>query len=174
MIDQPLDDAGLVADLVQLAEIAADIGIGNLPDQAEHRSVGGKGGEQRGAGIEQARPRHHREGLRLAGRQRRAERHIGGALFVAGVHGAQPVGELEQRLEQKIVLHAGQGVDRVEPVADQRGDDGLGRGHGRQPRLPAALFPFLAAFLALMRGVTVQIGAALSRQVGDLQGAANA
>ena len=34
MIDQPLDDAGLVADLVQMAEAAADIGVGNLPDQA--------------------------------------------------------------------------------------------------------------------------------------------
>ena len=42
MIDQPLDDAGLVADLVQMAEIAADIGIGNLPDQAEHRRIHGE------------------------------------------------------------------------------------------------------------------------------------
>ena len=35
------------------------------------------GGEQRGAGVEQARPRHHGIGLRLAGRERGAERHIG-------------------------------------------------------------------------------------------------
>ena len=47
MIDQPFDDAGLVADLVQVAEIAADIGVGNLADQAEHRRVHGIGGEQR-------------------------------------------------------------------------------------------------------------------------------
>jgi hypothetical protein len=37
-IDQTADDAGLVADFVQLAEAAPDIGIRDLPDQAEHGS----------------------------------------------------------------------------------------------------------------------------------------
>ena len=95
VIDQPRQDAGLVADLMQMAEIAPISAFGICPISAEHRCIHGKSREQRRAGIEQSRPRHDREGLRLAGRERRAERHIGGALFVAGVDGAQPVGELE-------------------------------------------------------------------------------
>ncbi len=145
MTGQAFDDAGLVADFVQLAEIAADIGIGNLSDQAEHRSVGGKGGEQRRAGIQQARSRHHREGLRLAGRERGAERHVGRALFVPGVYRAQPVGDLEQRFEQQVVLHARQGVNRVEPVPNERGDDRFGRRH-RRGRGPSRFLPFLVHF----------------------------
>src|SRR5581483_2440150 len=42
----------------------------------------------------------------------------------------EPVGELVQRLEQEIVLHAGQGIDRVQTVADQRGNDRFRSGHG--------------------------------------------
>ena len=79
-------------------------------------------------------------GLRLAGRERRAERHIGGALLVAGVDGAQPVGELEQRLEQEIVLHARQRIDGVEAVGDQRRDRPL------RPPSSVAAVAALAAF----------------------------
>ena len=39
VIDQALNNAGLVAYLVEVAEPAADIGVGNLPDQAEHRRI---------------------------------------------------------------------------------------------------------------------------------------
>ena len=39
MIDQPLDDAGLVADFVQVAEASADIGMRDLPDQRQHRRI---------------------------------------------------------------------------------------------------------------------------------------
>ena len=56
-------------------------------------------GEEGGRGIEEARSRHHRVGLRLAGRERGAERHVGGALFVAGMHGADAIGRLVQRIE---------------------------------------------------------------------------
>ena len=144
MIDQPLDDAALVADLVQLAEPAADIGVGNLPDQAEHRRIHAIGGEQRRPGIEEPGSRHHGEGRRLAGGKRRAERHIGGALLVAGVHRAQPVLRPEQRLEQEIVLHARQGIDGVEAVADQRRDHRFGRRHGcGRCRLAGRLFTLL-------------------------------
>ena len=75
---------------MQVAELAADR-AGDLADQRQHRRVHAIGGEQRGAGIEQARPGHHRIGLRLAGRERRAQRHVGRALFVPGVHGADAV-----------------------------------------------------------------------------------
>ena len=144
VVDQALDDAGLVTDFMKMAEIAADIGVGNLPDQAEHRSIGGKRGEQRRPGIEQPRARHHGEGLRLAGRHRRAQRHIGRALLVAGVDGAQPVLRPEQSLEQEIVLHARQGIDGVEAVADQRRDHRFGRRHGcGRCRLAGRLFTLL-------------------------------
>ena len=91
VIDQPLDDAGLVADLMQVAEVAADVGVGNFADQRQHRRVHRIGGEEGGGRVEQARPRHHGIGLGLAGRERRAERHIGRALLVAGVDGPHPV-----------------------------------------------------------------------------------
>ena len=49
MVDQPRDDAGLVVDLVQVPELAADIALRDLPDQRQHRRVHRIGGEQRGA-----------------------------------------------------------------------------------------------------------------------------
>ena len=59
-IDEPRNDAGLVADLVQMAIAAADRGLRDLADQRQHRRVGAVGGEERGRRVEQARPRHHR------------------------------------------------------------------------------------------------------------------
>ena len=140
VVDQPLDNAMLVADLMQMAEAAPDIGLKNLPDQTEHGRVHRVGSQQRGRGIEQPRTRDHGIGLRLAGRQRRAERHQRGTLLMPGMHRPQPVRSLEQRLEQVVVLHPGQGVDRVQPMRDQGRDHGVGRGHdfgicGRPGRL---------------------------------------
>ena len=90
-IDQAGDDAGLVADLVQMAEPATDRRLRNLADQRQHRRVHSIGGQQRRRGIEQSRPRYHRIGLRLAGRKRGTERHIGRALLVPGMDGANAV-----------------------------------------------------------------------------------
>ena len=112
-------------------------------------------------GIEKARAGHDRVSLRLAGRQRRAERHIGGALFVARMHRAQPVGKLEQRLEQQIVLHAGKRIDGVEAVGDERGDHRLRRGHRCHCR--SSFFRFFPLHHRFPPAVTVQIGADLSR-----------
>ena len=39
---------------------------------------------------------------------------------------ADAVGGLEQRLEQMVVMDARQGVDRIDPVGDERGDGRLG------------------------------------------------
>ena len=47
-IDQPLDDAALVADLVQMPEPTADGRLRYLPDQREHWRVHSIGSEQRG------------------------------------------------------------------------------------------------------------------------------
>ncbi len=152
MIDQPLDDAALVADLVQLAEAAADIGVGNLPDQAEHRRIHAIGGEQRRAGIEEPGSRHHGEGRRLAGGQRRAERHIGGALLVAGVDRAQPV---------RTPRTAPRTGNRSARRAGHRWCRGRGRSASRSPlRPPSWLRPLplgrpafyvASAFLLLVR-----------------------
>ena len=49
VVDQARNDAGLIVDLVQVPELAADIGVGNLPDQRQHRRVHRIGGQQRGA-----------------------------------------------------------------------------------------------------------------------------
>ena len=131
MIDQPGNDAGLVVDLVQVPKLAADVAIRDLPDQRQHRRVHRIRGQQCRACVEQARPRHHRESLRLAGRERGAQRHVSRALLVARVDGADAILRLEQRIEQMIVLHAGQRVDRVEPMRDEARNDRLGRGHLR-------------------------------------------
>ena len=129
MVDEPGNDAGMVADLVQMSVATPDVGLRDLADQRQHRRVGAVRGEKRGRGIEQARPRHHRIGLRLAGRERGAERHVGRTLFVPGVHGADAVLGLEQGVEQVVVVDAGQRIDRVETVRDQALDRGLRRRH---------------------------------------------
>ncbi len=129
VIDQPRDNAGLVADLVQMTEAAADRRRRNLPDQRQHRRIHAIGGEQRRAGIEQARTRHHDISLRLAGRQSRAQRHIGGALLVAGVDDAQGVAGALEGVEQMVVVHARQRVDGVEPMREQTRDRGFAGGH---------------------------------------------
>ena len=119
-VDQPLEDAGLIADFVQPAEAAADVGVRDLPDQRQHRRVHAVGGDERRAAVEQARARHHRVGLRPVGGERGAERHIGRALLMARVHGAQLVARLEHGVEQIVVMHAGERVDRVDAVGEER------------------------------------------------------
>ena len=95
-----------------------------MPDQGEDRRVHAIGGEQRGAGIEQAGTRDDDIGLRLAGRQSRAQRHIGRALLMAGVDDAQGVAGALEGVEQVIVVHARQRVDGVDAMGDQRGRPG--------------------------------------------------
>ena len=129
VVDEARDDAGLVADLMQMAEPLADIGGRNLSDQRQYLRIHRIGREQRSRGIQKTGTGDDGIGLRLAGRERCPERHIGGALLVAGMNGAEPVGEFEQSLEQEVVLGAGERIDRIEAVADQGGDNGLGRCH---------------------------------------------
>ncbi len=112
-----------------MAVAAADIGLGDLADQRQDGRVGAVGVQQGGRRIEQPRPGHHRIGLGLAGRERRAERHEGGPLFVARMDGADAVLGLEQGVEQVVVVDARQRVDGVEAVRDQRLDRGLGCRH---------------------------------------------
>jgi hypothetical protein len=129
-IDKARDNSSLIADLMQVSEPAADVLVGNLADQRQHRGVHRIGGEQSRAGVEQPRSRNDRIGLRLVGRQRRAERHIGCTLFVAGMNHPDRVRGLEQRVEQVVIVHAGQGVHRIDPVGDQGGDGSFCRRQG--------------------------------------------
>jgi hypothetical protein len=48
-IDQPFDDSGLIADLMQVAEALADRALRNLPDHRQHRRIHAVGREQRGS-----------------------------------------------------------------------------------------------------------------------------
>ncbi len=72
---------------------------------------------------------------RLAGRERRTERHVGRALLVTRVNGPDAILRLEQCIEQMIVLHAGQRVDRVEPMGDEARNDRFGGGHLHHERV---------------------------------------
>ena len=134
-VDQPRDDAGLVADFVQMRQAAADVALRDLTDEREHRGVHAVGGQERRRGVEQAGAGNHAIGLRLSGRQRGAERHIGGALLVAGVDGADPVGRPRERVEEVVVMDAGKRVDGVEAMGQQRLERRLSRRHAGAPRL---------------------------------------
>ncbi len=129
MIDQAGDDAGLIPDFVQVALVKADGRRRDLADQRQHRRIHPVGGQQRSARVEQARPRHHGVGLRLAGRQSRPQRHIGGALFVAGMDDRRESPGTGESVEQVVIMDAGQGVDGVDAVGEQSGNRGLAGGH---------------------------------------------
>jgi hypothetical protein len=153
-IDQAGDDAGLVAYLMQMAEPASDCGLWNLADQGQHRRIHSMGGQQRRRGVEQTRARHHTVGLRLAGRERGAERHVRRTLLMARVDGANAVARLEQRIKQGIVVHPRQRINRVDAVRDERGDGKLRRAH------PAGLRRRSLGLLFRGHGVRASIGAA--------------
>jgi hypothetical protein len=74
------------------------------------------------------------------------------------VHHPDRVLRLEQRVEQMVVLHAGQRIERIELVRDQRCDDRLRGGHGRHAQSLINVAP------------TEHIGAGLSRTPGWLPG----
>jgi hypothetical protein len=104
---------------VQQAVALADAVARDLADEREHARAGRIGGGERRAAVEEARTRHHRIGGGLAGRERGAERHIGGALLVAGMHDRQRVAGVEHGVEQVIALHAGKAVDGRDIVRQQ-------------------------------------------------------
>ena len=101
---------------------------GYLPDQRHHRRVQRVGCRQGGCGVEKARPGHNAIDLRLAGGQRRAGGHIGRALFMPCLDRRDHVGMVEQRIEKMVVLHAGQAVELVDAIGDQRLDGECGDG----------------------------------------------
>ena len=113
----------LVGNLVQGAKAAVDRVGRDLADQSQHGRVHAIGCEHGRAGVEEAGAGHDRESLRLAGRQRRAQSHVGAALLVAGVKETQAIAVLPEGVEQRIIVDARQAVDRIEPVGDQGFDE---------------------------------------------------
>ena len=116
MIDQPRNDAGLIADLVQVAQALADRLGRDLADQRQHRRVHAVGGQQRGTGVQQAGARDHGIGLRLAGRERGAQCHIGRALLVAGMDDGKLVAGALEGVEQVVIVDAGQCINGLETM----------------------------------------------------------
>ena len=128
-------DADLVGNFVQEPVPLADAAARDLADQREHARAGRIGGGERGGAVEKAGPRHHRVGGGLSGRQRGAERHIGGALLVPGMHDRERVAGVEHGVEQMIALDAGQAIDRGDAVREHRAHDGITSTHQRHAGL---------------------------------------
>ena len=129
VFDDVPQQADLIVDLVQVAVPLVDREGRDLARQRDHRRAHRRRQQQRGRGVQDARPRHHRERLRLAGHQRGPERHVGSGLLVARVDDADAVGRLVRGIEQMVVVHARQREQRVDAVRQQGFDDGFGRGH---------------------------------------------
>ena len=122
--------ADLVVQLVQMAPARVDRVRRDLAGDGDHRRADAVGGQQGGRCVEDARPWHRGVRLRPARGERRAERHVGRCLLVARVQHAHPAVAAEDGVEQMVVVDAGQGVERVDPVREQRVDGRLG---GRHP-----------------------------------------
>ena len=153
--------AELVVDLVQVAMSLVDVGLRDLADQGDHRRVHAVGGEQGGAGIQQAGTGHDGEGLRLAGGEGCAQRHVGGGLLVPRMNHAQSLAGMIEGVEQGIVVQAGQGIDRVEAVAQEGFDGGFGGGQaGHVAGLPVRLPPIKAAGVRLILVLLFAVGGA--------------
>ena len=115
--------------IVQVPETTPDVGVWDLTDEGKYWRIHGVSRQQCRAAVEQPWSGHHRIGLRLAGRERRAKRHIGGALFVPRMHGADTSSGLEQCVKEVVVVDPGQAVDGINAMGEERGDGRLGGGH---------------------------------------------
>jgi hypothetical protein len=134
-LGQFAQDAELVGNFVQEPVPLADAAARDLADQRQHARAGRIGGGKRRAAVEKARARHHRISSGLSGRQRGAERHIGGALFVPGMHHRKRVAGVEHRVEQVVALDAGQAIDRGNAVREDGAHDGITSTHQRHAGL---------------------------------------
>ena len=126
--------ADLVVDFVQMPVPLVDREGRDLPDQRDHRRAHPIRGEQRRGRIQQPGAGHHGEGLRLAGGQRGAERHVGRGLLMPRVDDADAVAGLLRGIEQMIVVDAGEGVKRVDAVLQQALDHRFGGRHAGHRR----------------------------------------
>jgi len=124
---QPLHDAELIGDVVQIAGVAVDVGERHLAHDCQHRRVVPVGLRKRGCGVEETRTRYHAVGGGFARGHGGAERQIGRALLMAGVDRTDAVRLVVEGIEEGIVLDARQAKQRVDTVCDQPLDDDFGR-----------------------------------------------
>ena len=136
---QPAQDADLVGNFVQEAMTFADAAARDLADEREDARAGRIGGGERRGAVEKTGTGHHGVGGGFAGRECGAERHVGGALFVPGMHHRKRVAGVEHGVEQMIALDAGQGIDRGDAVREDRAHDGITTTHQRHAGSPIGL-----------------------------------
>ena len=118
--------AELVMNLVQMAVALVDGERRDLSHQRNHRRAHAIGGQQRRRGIQQPRPGHHREGLRLPRHQRRPQCHIRRRLLMPRMNHAHAVAGPLCGIEEVIVVHAGQGIERIDAMPQQALDHSFG------------------------------------------------
>ena len=117
---QPLQDPELIVDLVQHAPAPVDVLRRDLARQTQHAGVGGIGRDQSGSRVEDAGSGHHAEHPGAPGGGGIAQRHIGRALFVAGVDDLGGTLVLRQRVEQSVGLTAREPEDGIDAVRQHR------------------------------------------------------
>ena len=76
-------DVELLVDLVEHADVLAEVAARHLAGHQEHRRRARVGGAEPGAGVQHARPRHHQRHPEAAAGPRVAVGHVGGGLLVA-------------------------------------------------------------------------------------------
>ena len=127
-LGQRLKDAELIGDFVENPLGPADRLRRDLAGQAEHWRVQPVcGGQSRGA-VQESGAGHHVVDRGLSGRHGVAKRHVAGALLVAGMQHADPVAGVEEGVIEPVVLNAGQAIDQINALGDERGNDGLATG----------------------------------------------
>ncbi len=132
MLDEGAQGGELVGHFVQVPVALAEEVARGLAGQAQHRLVAPVGREGRGAGVEDARTRHHREGRRTACGARVTEGHVSARLLVPRSDHPH-VGTMEG-VEQAVDLGARQAEHRVDAVSLEAVDQGFAAGHGTQGR----------------------------------------
>ena len=123
-----LDDVELLVDLVQHADVLAQVAPGHLPGHQEHRRRARVRRAESGAGVQHARPRHHQRHADAAARPRVAVGHVRRGLLVPG-QDEPDVLLVAQRRHGAIQLHARQPEHHPHPFTLQLLRERLATGH---------------------------------------------
>ena len=88
----------------------------DLADDGQHARSTAARARQPGGGVEQARPGNNAHRRRATGGLRRTHRHVRATLFVTGDDHFQPVAGIDDRIEERVVLHPGQAEQLADAV----------------------------------------------------------
>ena len=130
------DAVELVVDLVEQADVLADLLARDLPAEHEHGRRGGVGGAEAGRGIEEPRSGHDERGADVAARPRVAVRHVAGGLLVAGGDEADAL-LVAQGGHHAVELHAGKTEHHAHAFALKGSYEGFAAGHPGHVVTPA-------------------------------------